>query len=76
MTRYYSDQANNYDFIRDDEGVDTNSPAEAFEEAQTTLFDMRGSGKAPEPGSGRQLTIRDENGMTLSAISLDEDAFH
>ena len=76
MTRYYFDLANGDDLIRDDEGVDASSPAEAFEEAQAALIDMRSNGKAPEPGSGWQLIIRDERGETLSTISLDDVAFH
>ena len=76
MTRYYFDLANGYDLIRDDEGVDTSSPAEAFEEARAALSDLRGSGEAPEPGSGWKLIIRDEIGMTLSTISLNDVPFH
>ena len=72
MTRYYFDLANGDDLIRDDVGVDAGSPAEAFEEAQAALIDMQGNRKAREIGSGWQLVIRDESGMTLSTISLDE----
>ena len=74
--RYYFDLSNHDALIRDDEGVDTNSPTEAFEEARAALSDLRGSGEAPEPGSGWKLIIRDEIGMTLSAISLDDVPFH
>ena len=74
--RFYFDLKNEEVLIRDDEGVDASSLDEAIEEAHAGFRDIRGSEDALTPGDGWQLIIRDESGMTLSTISLDEVAFH
>ena len=74
--RFHFDLTNGEKLIRDDEGVDANGPGEAIEEAQAALECMRGNEEAPEPGDGWQLIIRDESGMTLWAIPIDDLASH
>ena len=74
--RFHFDLTNGEEFIRDTEGIDARGPHEAIEEAQAALADMRGNEETPASGDGWQLVIRDESGVTLKAISLDEAVVH
>lgn len=74
--RFHFDLTNGEKLIRDDEGVDASGPDEAIEEAQAALEYMRGNEEVLAPGDGWQLIIRDESGLTLKAIALDDGASH
>ena len=75
-TRFYFDLTNGPNTLRDDEGVEASSLDEATGQAQAAMDDMRSKDEAPTQGEGWQLIIRDESGVTLKAISLDDVAFH
>ena len=74
--RLYFDLTNGQDFIQDTEGVEAEFLGEALEEAQSALTEMRHSGAAGTPADGWQLIVRDENGMTLRSMPLDDGGFH
>ncbi len=69
--RFYFDLTNGLELIQDSEGVDARGPDEAIEEAQAALEDMLGNDRTAALGDGWQLVIRDESGMTLRALPLD-----
>ncbi len=74
--RFYFDLTNSDALIRDDEGVDASGPDEAIEEARAALDEMRGDEEAPALRDGWQIVVRDESGMALKAMSLDDGAFN
>lgn len=71
--RFHFDLMNGEELIRDDEGIEASSPDEAIKEARAALADMRASEDAPASGEGWRLIVRDERGMTVGAISLNDD---
>lgn len=74
--RLYFDLTNGQDLIQDTEGVEAEVLGEAFEDAQSALTEMRRSGDANTPADGWQMIIRDESGMTLRSMLLDDGGFH
>ena len=74
--RFYFDLTNGQQLIRDDEGVDASGPDEAKNEAQAALDELRGGQQADMPGAGWQLIIRDEDGVTLETLPLDDGVVH
>ena len=74
--RFYFDLTNGQELIRDAEGIDASGPDEAKKEAKAALDELRGSHEADMPDVGWQLIIRDENGVTLETLALDDSVFH
>ena len=74
--RYFYDLTNGDDHMRDTEGVVASGPDEAIEEARAAMADMRSNEESPVPAEGWQLVIRDESGMTLRSLPLDDGGFH
>ena len=74
--RFHFDLTNGLELMQDAEGVDASGPDEAIEEARAALEDMLSLEGTAALGDGWRLIIRDESGMTVRAISLDEAAVH
>lgn len=71
VIRFYFDLENGRQILRDTDGIDANSPAEAFMAAQSVLEEMSDCDNLIIREDGWQLIIRDEIGVALNSISLD-----
>lgn len=69
--RFYFDLENGRQILRDTDGIDANSPAEAFMAAQSVLEEMSDCDDLLILEDGWQLIIRNEIGVALISISLD-----
>lgn len=74
--RLYFDLTNGSELIRDTEGVEAAALDEAVVEVQSALNEMRHSGEADMPADGWRMVIRDDSGMTLRSMPLDDDSYH
>lgn len=74
--RLYFDLTNGQHLIQDTEGVEAEALGDALEEAQSALNEMRCGGEGDTPADGWQLIVRDENGVTLRSMPLDDGGFH
>jgi hypothetical protein len=73
--RLYFYLTNGLEVIQDTEGVEAEALGEAIAEAQSALNEMR-IGQAKMPADGWQLIIRDESGLTLRSMPLDDGGLH
>lgn len=74
--RLYFDFTDGLEVIRDEQGVEISVLDEAIVEVQSALTGLRQSGEADMRSDGWQLVIRDDSGMTLRSMPLDDEGFH